>query len=87
LKKKLELKVYFRISTFLGGDFNSVSNVMIIFDIWRSKYPDKNDFTWCNKDMYRQSRIDFWLISNSLYDSVVEVSIEPSILTDHKVIW
>jgi exonuclease III len=50
-----------------------------------SKYPDENDFTWSNKDMPRQSRIDFWLIYNSLDNTVVKVSIEPSICTDHKV--
>ena len=37
--------------------------------------------------MSRQSTIDFWLISNSLDNSVVKVSIEPSIITDHKVIF
>lgn len=74
-------------SCIVNPEFNNLCLGLRLVDIWRSKYPDKKEFTWSNKDMSRQSRIDFWLISNSLDNSVIKVSIEPSILTDHKVIF
>ena len=38
------------------------------------------------EDFSRQSRIDYWLISDDLSNHISEVKIEPSVLTDHKVI-
>lgn len=35
----------------------------------------------------QQSRIDYWLITRNLINDVNEVSIEPSVLTDHKAIF
>jgi len=55
-----------------------------LVDIWRLKNPDKRIYTWSNKDYSIQSRIDFFLISNELEQYVQMVSIEPSVLTDHK---
>lgn len=45
------------------------------------------DYTWSNRDKSKQSRIDLWLISNSLEHNTNKVSIEPSILSDHKMIY
>ncbi len=39
------------------------------------------------KKISQQSRIDYWLISRNLLNCVNEVSIESSVLTDHKVIF
>lgn len=44
-------------------------------------------FTWCTKDMKKQSRTDFWLVSRELEKQVMDVYIEPSVLTDHKLIY
>lgn len=71
-------------------DSNSVCEIrniclrLGVLDIWRHKNPDKIMFTWSTKDVSIQSRIDFWLISEDMADKVDTVSIEPSILTDHK---
>ncbi len=36
-----------------------------LVDIWRERFPDVIQYTWCNKDRSRQSRIDYWLISKT----------------------
>lgn len=64
-----------------------ISNVCFrlgLIDIWRRKNPNQIMYTWSNKDQSKQSRIDYFLISDTLEDSVQSVSIEPSVLTDHK---
>uniref|UniRef100_W5LWT0 Uncharacterized protein n=1 Tax=Lepisosteus oculatus TaxID=7918 RepID=W5LWT0_LEPOC len=58
-----------------------------ISDISRCKHPGLKVFTWCNKDSSKQSRIDFWLSSNALEGQINKVSIEPSVLSDHKAIY
>lgn len=55
-------------------------------DIWRNRNPGKVEFTWSSKDGSKQSRIDFWLLSEDLVQKVKEIKIIPSILTDHKMI-
>ncbi len=42
-------------------------------------------FTKNNKDLSKRSRIDFWLISNDLLDSVEEKKIQPSVFSDHMI--
>lgn len=40
-------------------------------------------YTWSNKDQSKESRIDYFLISDTLEDCVQSVSIELPVLTDH----
>lgn len=65
------------------AEFNNLCLNLNCFDIWRHRNPDKMHFTWCTKDMKKQSRIDFWLVSRELEKQVMDVYIEPSVLTDH----
>ena len=71
-------------------DSNSVCEIrniclrLCVLDIWRHENPDKIMFTWSTKHVSIQSRIDLWLIPEDMADKVDTVSIEPSILTDHK---
>lgn len=44
------------------------------------------DTTWSKNDMSRQSKIDFWLITNDISSKVKNVSIEPVVLTDHRAV-
>ena len=37
-----------------------------LVDIWREKNPNSRLYTWSNKSGSRQSRLDYWLISDSL---------------------
>lgn len=71
------------------NNFNDLHNLcsgVNLMDIWRFKNPTKQEFTWCSGDRSQQSRIDFWLISSVLENQVSKVTIETSVLTDHKVI-
>ena len=58
---------------------------MELVDIWRQKNNDKKVFTWMNKEG-NWSRIDYFLISESLNPRCMEATIEPSICTDHSLI-
>lgn len=61
-------------------------NNLALMDIWRYRHPLVRQFTWSNKQMTLQSRIDFWLISLDLEQKVLQAEISPAILTDHKVL-
>ena len=56
-------------------------------DVWRIKNPNIRRYTWRKKlPELIQCRLDFWLISTSLYDDVTECDILPSIRSDHSAI-
>lgn len=69
------------------GELNSLCTHLNCCDIWRNKNPKNIQFTWNSKDFSKRSRIDYWLISNDLIDTVEETNIQPSILTDHQIIY
>ncbi|XP_051811827.1 LINE-1 reverse transcriptase homolog isoform X1 [Acanthochromis polyacanthus] len=55
-----------------------------LIDSWREGHLSLKAFTWSNKTLTRQSRIDFWLTSKTLKN--VTSDIFPAPLTDHKTI-
>ena len=57
-----------------------------LHDIWRIKNPTTRSYTWSQSEPPIFSRLDYWLISNSLADNVCSVDIIPSIKTDHSAI-
>ena len=57
-----------------------------LHDVWRIKNPTERSFTWSQPEPLVLSRLDYWLISNSISDNVCEVDIIPSIKTDHSAI-
>ena len=57
-----------------------------LHDIWRNKNPTERSFTWNQRDPLVLSRLDYWLISNSVSDNVCDVDTIPSIKTDHSTI-
>jgi len=54
-----------------------------LHDIWRVKNPTVRSFTWSQSNPLIFSRLDYWLISNSLSDNVYNVDIISAIETDH----
>ena len=58
-----------------------------LVDIWRIKNPDTKSFTWSKKSPRIFCRLDYWLISNNLTDSVQLTDIIPAIRTDHDAIF
>jgi len=57
-----------------------------LVDIWRVMNPERKSFTWSQNSPMIFCRLDYWLISNSLYDLVKTTDIIPSIKTDHAAI-
>ena len=44
-----------------------------LHDIWRVKNPTKRSYTWSQSNTLIFSRLDYWLISNSLSENVCHV--------------
>ena len=55
-------------------------------DIWRILYPTNKRFTWRHKQPLIQCRLDFWLTSVNIQDTVVNADIIPGVFSDHSVI-
>ena len=55
-------------------------------DIWRIKNPTIKSFTWSQRSPLVFCRLDYWLISHHLQDSVEMVDIQNSIKSDHSAI-
>ena len=55
-------------------------------DIFRIRNPQERRFTWRNKNPFKQRRLDFFLISDSLQELVVDSKIIPSVKSDHSAI-
>lgn len=74
-----------------SNDYNTYMldfmNERDLVDIWRYKNPAVKEFTWKNKQGTLQSRIDYWLISDSLSEYITTVKMLPTPLTDHKSIF
>ena len=55
-------------------------------DVWRVRNPLLRRYTYRRAKPLYQSRLDYWLISNSLQDNVILCDIIPSIYSDHSAI-
>uniref|UniRef100_A0A1A8QY68 Reverse transcriptase domain-containing protein n=1 Tax=Nothobranchius pienaari TaxID=704102 RepID=A0A1A8QY68_9TELE len=53
-------------------------------DTWRDTHPLQTSYTWSNKTLSKQSRIDLWLISKDLKNVITNIL--PAPLSDHKTI-
>ena len=80
----------------LGGNLNTNQNCPDQIDLlitkynlnntWRIKNPCTRRYTWRQSNPLIQCRLDYWLISDSLFDKVVNLDIKPSIRSDHSAI-
>ena len=59
-----------------------------VIDIWRHLNKGKNQYTWKRKNGIEKSRIDFWLIEDSLLPLILSTDIRPALIqhTDHMAI-
>ena len=55
-------------------------------DIFRTRHPDSRRFTWRRKTPFLQRRLDFFLVSDSLQESIEMIDIIPSIASHHSTI-
>lgn len=66
-----------------------VLNLMIecnLIDVWREMNVEKKQYTWRKKNTNKKSRLDFFLISESLFVDVQETNIYTGYKTDHSLI-
>ena len=57
-----------------------------LVDIYRSVYPSKKAYTWRKFNTIKQSRLDYFLLSDSLVPNVRHVDILPGYRSDHSII-
>jgi len=66
---------------------NSFIETHELIDIWRMRNPKRQKFTWRRKTPTPvQSRLDYWLVSDSMQGFITECSISPGIQSDHSSI-
>lgn len=68
------------------SSLRSLKSDFSLTDIWRKQNPQKILFTWSNSDHSQMSRIDRFLIANSLLPNVLSSDILPCVLSDHDFI-
>ena len=57
-----------------------------LIDIWRMLHREVKQFTWHKPNGQSKSRIDYWLVSNSISDHVKDTEIANCPLSDHCII-
>ena len=57
-----------------------------LIDVWRELNIEKFQYTWRRKNPVKQARLDFFLISETLFTDVDEANILPGYKTDHSII-
>jgi len=68
---------------------NCIETLMSKFnlnDVWRVKNPQVKRYSWRQCNPLIQCRLDYWLISDSMFDKVTHTDIIPSIRSDHSAI-
>ncbi len=77
----------------ISNNFKVVTNTLYdimeqfnLGDIWRKKNPDTRRFTWKRRNPLVKSRLDYWLLSQNIFDNVETVGMEPSVRSDHLAI-
>ena len=66
-----------------------IKEIMDIFDlvdIFRSVHPDKKAYSWRQFHSIKQSRLDYFLISDSLKTKILDVNIQPGYRSDHSLV-
>ena len=64
-----------------------IINANNLIDIWRAQHPKKHKFTWhSNTRPIIFSRLDYFLISDSLLNVINKSEIKPGYYSDHSII-
>ena len=66
-----------------------VSSIMFkndLCDIYRIRNPETKRFTWRRKTSFKQRRLDYFLVSDCLQESVQTIEIIPSVQSDHSAL-
>ena len=60
-----------------------ILNQELMYDVWRTIYPDEHGYTFYHKILKRSSRIDYSFISNNLLFMIPDASVSSVGLSDH----
>lgn len=63
-----------------------IKNQLDLLDPWRTVNPDSRVFTWHQANPVKQSRLDYFLISEDMFSNCMDASIIPGYKTDHSAI-
>ena len=61
-------------------------DVMQLVDVWRIFHPDITKYTWRRKNPIKQARLDYFLVSDHIFEDVKDCSIEAGYRSDHSLI-
>ena len=64
-------------------DLKRIIQSKCLEDIWRRRFPQKRMFSWSRGS--KSSRLDYWLISESLDSQVDTVDYIPCVFSDHDI--
>ncbi|KAJ8047496.1 hypothetical protein HOLleu_06515 [Holothuria leucospilota] len=57
-----------------------------LYDVWRVLHPDDRHHTWRQRNPVKQGRLDFFMVSSGLLNTVLKSSISPGYRIDHSLI-
>ena len=57
-----------------------------LIDIYTHLNPESQCYTWCRKNPIKQARLDYFIVSQTLLDIVINVDIKTGYRTDHSLI-
>ena len=61
-------------------------NTFELRDIFRERHPEIRHYTWRRRNPFKQARLDYFLISNNLTDTISKADIIPGYRSDHSII-
>ena len=70
----------------VADKISSLSTLYSLQDVWRSKNSNKRQFSWRDKGFKVQSRLDYFLISESLLDLCKNCDIVYTLNSDHSAV-
>ena len=74
------------VSNHSDTEVKTLIEMLDLIDIWRFRNPNIKRFTYRQKTPLIQTRLDYFLMSNNLYDHISDVDIIPSVWSDHSCI-
>lgn len=57
-----------------------------LYDVFREMYPEERKYTWRRFNSVKQSRLDYFLVSEALLNDIYDVCIDPGYRSDHSFV-
>ena len=78
-----------------SGNIHKVSDVMMfqnltvnigLNDVWRLFHPDEKEYSWSRKNPFTARRLDYILVSDNIYDKIIDCNIISAPHSDHRIV-